>query len=1058
MAVLANFAIAAEVTLDEASAAASAFVTRDAIGSSVLGGREVSGVVRRGRLWVAALSPSGHIVLSGSDFADPIVGFSKNDFVEPDPESPAFAVLAGADASVAALEAQGGTRHARWTRLVGGGVRGFSVMADDPSSDAVFVQPFLDEHFNQWQPYNDFAPVYEPNARKVEAYRGRCPCGCVATAAAQVFHHFRWPARIDDEITCGHMFTNTNDVDKYFSIRFDGHVPIDWNAISNSYSYYFFKPVTNYYPGGHSVWYKTDYDLRGAVAESVRYPIARLILLCDVMANMHFKSGGSSANYDTVADNVSEWYTQGQWIEVCTGADYSQIVYDLQAGIPLQVSLDGHQVVAHGWADDGTSKYIYLNYGWGGSNDGYYNMDNSTIDLAMQEIYVGHYPRAKPQIEPLPKVSDTGLTLNWHFPDFYTNNLSGFTVSVSKTATTTSTFLDNFSSTVGSSSSSDIYVTPFGSENLLYSDYAASGVYSYPQSFTLTSASVLTFKVASYAAISSTLEVQARFDGGSWQTISTPDLDDEFGTANWSVQRVYLGDHGGETAQFRIVRSWGGYYYLDDNGEREDSGYVNLDDFKVTEILDAHSPENLSVANTARSCTFTGLDAGSTCTFTVTPVMSGALVQGEASEPVATSIAGERRTPLSGEQTYSSSTLTFSTADTSGVWSYNGTRRSSNTLIRDKKKNSITANLPGELATGSTLSFTWKSDNYYESGSAYDTFSVVFNCDDGTVYTLWTTNVAKKISQTKSILLTDYAGKKGKIVISYSHTGANYTSDSYGGTLSNAKVTKVMTPSVPAAAWSTETLVARGMPEILSVSDVTEGFYGEWETNTTEFIVTCSSTVNSLVARPSHLSLLGPNDVSCQPMGGGRFKVSVRPHRNRINEANFRSRMILTLIAEDLSGTMCYKDLSLRFAPVEVPVTEVVVTASTSGGTAYSVTIPCSWIESSGLVPPESDADAYEAAVATGADADSDGLPNWAEYVCGTSPTNAAENVTVSIAMENGSPVVTYTPADSQIAPGFKAVIKGATDLATPLSTWEVVTETRTSTCKFFRVEIVPEN
>ena len=78
--------------------------------------------------------------------------------------------------------------------------------------------------------------------------------------------------------------------------------------------------------------------------------------------------------------------------------------------------------------------------------------------------------------------------------------------------------------------------------------------------------------------------------------------------------------------------------------------------------------------------------------------------------------------------------------------------------------------------------------------------------------------------------------------------------------------------------------------------------------------------------------------------------------------------------------------------------------------------------------------------------------------MCGTSPTNSEDKLTVSITMENGRPVVTCSSSDDQIAVGFKTVIKGATDLSTAFSDWEVVTETRTSTCRFFRVEIVPDN
>ena len=600
---LANAAMASEVSGDDVARAAAAFVSEDSIGSVVLRGCSVANVSQRSHLWIVALSPSGHVVMSCSDLADPIVGFSKNDFVEPDPESPAFAVLEGANASVATAETQGtGARHARWTKLLGGMKKSGLLRADNPSSGAVVVEPFLAEHYNQWQPYNDYAPVHEPYedmfADGYEPYRGRCPCGCVATASAQIFHHFKWPARIDNTISYGHVFQDDTGQEKSFPIRFDGHEPINWNAISNEYAYFYWK-------GSNPC-----YDLRGGVDETVRYPIARLILWCDVLARMEFESSRSNSSYDTIASNVLDWYTQGHWVEVGANADYSQVVSDLRAGIPLQVGLYGHQVVAHGWAQDGTSKYIYLNYGWGGGSgsDGYYNLDNSTIDLPIQEIFVGHYPRVKPQLDPLPAVCGTSLSLNWHFPDFYTNNLSGFTVSMYRTATTPSTFLDDFSASDGSSTSSDIYIETSGSDRWLYSDYAAGGVYSYSKSFTLTSASVLTFKVASYAAISATLEVQARYNGGSWQTISIPDLDEGFGSANWNVQRVYLGDHGGETAQFRIVRGWGGFYYIDDYDNREDYGYVLIDDFKVTEVLAPLSPEVMNVGKTARSYTCSGLD------------------------------------------------------------------------------------------------------------------------------------------------------------------------------------------------------------------------------------------------------------------------------------------------------------------------------------------------------------------------------------------------------------------------------------------------------------------
>ena len=654
---LAGALSAATVTEGEARAAASAFVAADPVGSAVLRGRTVSTVYERDGLWIAALSPSGHVILSGSDLGDPIVGFSTNDFAEPDPDSPAYAYLAGISASLAAQESKGGVRHARWNRLLGGGTSAKLMAADIESPSTIVIPPFLQSHYNQCQPYNDYVPVYESSTNDLDSYRGRCPCGCVATATAQGFRHFRWPARMDRVDSFNHSFTDANNVETTFPIRFDGHLPIDWGSLEDDYVYYASYCVTNYYSGGYSWWWEYDYDLRGFVAESVRYPIARLVMFADVLAHMTFEIDGSSANYGTVAGNAADWYTPGTWVSPTD----ARVPADIANGVPVQVRIPGHAVVGHGWATDGGNTYIYLNYGWGGSNDGYYNISGEIV-----EAYVGHYPRAKPQIDPLPKVCGTNLTLSWHFPDFYTNNLSGFTVSISRNATTPSTFLDNFSASTGvSSSENGIYVTTDSAGydgNLLFTKPTAAGTYTFPDSYTLTSASVLTFKLYSFAALGAVYQIEARFNGGDWTPLCTPTLKADWGASGWSTERIYLGSHGGQTAQFRIRNSHSGSYYP------QDESRILLDDFMVTDVLAPVAPETLNVGKTARSVALTGFTGGATYSFTITPDISGALVDGEASEPVSTSIAGTRNTPIPGELTYNLSTLTFSASDRSGTW------------------------------------------------------------------------------------------------------------------------------------------------------------------------------------------------------------------------------------------------------------------------------------------------------------------------------------------------------------------------------------------------------
>ena len=1032
---------AAWVSEQDARKAAEAFVKNDAVGRAILSGCDVAAISQRGNIWVVSLAPSGQVLLGRSDLADPIVGFSKNDFSEPDPDSPAYAYLAGVDASLATLESNGGTRHDRWNRLLAGGT-GLRLKAPDiENPNTVVIQPFLKSHYNQWQPYNDYAPVYEANTNNLDSYRGRCPCGCVATATAQGFRHFRWPARIDRVDSFNHDFTDANNVTMSFPLRFDGHLPMDWAALEDDYVGSTSVCVTNYYPGGYSWWWESSYDLRGAVPETTRHPIARLIMFADVLAHMSFEADGSGANYGTVASNASDWYKPGTWVS----ATDSRVQADIANGVPVQVTIPGHAVVGHGWANDGSNTYIYLNYGWGGGNDGYYNVGGSPIQI--QQVYVGHYPRAKPQIDPLPNVCGTDLTLNWHFPDFYTNNLSGFTVTASRTATETSTFLDNFSASSGTPSS-DLFAV--GEDSLGYDGkllYALSSLgssyFTFPEKYTLTSASVLTFRLCSQYALGNSFEVQARFNNGDWTTILAPDLNDAE-DSGWATERVYLGGHGGETVQLRLFKTFpGGSYY-------PNTKCILVDDFTVTDVLAPIAPEARTVGKTVRSLTLNGLAAGATYSFTVTPSISGALVNGESSAPVSTSIAGARNTPIPGEQTYVSSTLTFSTSDTCGTWSYSGTATSS-TSVEDWWDASITATLQGALSSDSSLSFSWKANNNYSYVNG--DFAVVFIGQNGNSTTLWSVanNSPVTVAQNVSLPLGTLAGQIGKIKISFAFESSN--GYSYGkGEILSPRITNVLVPSVPAVAWNTETLTALGTPQILSVSSASEGFYRECGLGATTFDVTCSESVTGLTARPSHLSLVRDEDVTVMPKGGGRFSVTVSP--SGVTADNARSRMILTLAATDSNGTTAYKDLSLRFAPMDAVVNVVTVNATTSSGSAFSVEVPYAWIETNGLVPSGSAATAYETALSSTADADGDGIPNWAEYVCGTSPTNSASKLTATIRIENGTPIVGYEPS-GQLVTGFKAVVKGTNNLSEDFSHWQVTTGT--TSLHFFRVEIIPE-
>ena len=884
---VANSLFAAFVEGPDVLKAATRFIASDPIGSSVLKERKVGVILKRDRLWIVSLEPSGYIVFSGSDLADPIVSFSQKVFTEPDEQSPAYAYLARVNDGISRLEeaSKNMARHERWVQLLQSSQKLLlSATPDTPSKEAVVVEPFLETHYNQWVPYNDFCPV-RLSETDMNVYRGRSPCGCVATAAAQMFKYFEWPSRIDTSTTFEHGFQGTNLVETIYPIRFNGYVPMQWSGISNSYD----------------TW---SVDARGEVAESIRYPIARLLLWMDSMAHMHF-AAESGANYGEIAKNASDWYTRGHWVNVTN----KQVLADLKEGVPLQTMVQGHAIVAHGWASDGDNSYIYLNFGWGGSSDGYYNIDSSTLDKPLVEngIFVGHYPRAKPIVTPLPKVCDTAVSLQWDFPNFYTNKLERFIVKASKLSYDAVDVIDNFSNSVGESSDTNISIAAndeFGYDGqLLYIHPYSHGTYTFQDEYVLTSASVLTFKLRSHCAYGANFQIQARFDDGEWQMILKPKIL-ENSTSNWTTERVYLGEHGGQKVQFRI-------YNNHEAGSYFSSGRLLVDDWKVTKVLKKEEVLVENVSASSRSMAVQNLAIGGEYSFTVAAILGDAIVDGEESDPVSISIAGEAFVPLAGVESFVETNLEFSASGAGDSWSYSCDEEINDSIIAGEWRCSTTVFLPYGVAKGSILSFDWSANNWYGNESAYDILNVVFEDESGAEETLWyITNRVEVARTTIEISLEDIAGRKGRVTISYSHNGGAWKR---GVLIYSPKVTKVLTPVVPEVKWESTKRIALGYPQILSVTsngrELQEGFYRDIY-GKVQFAVQCSDPVISLEAYPSHLAVLDDSKVSVSNGSNGLFIVSI--DASEINEENIRTRMILSLVATDANGTIDCKDISIR--------------------------------------------------------------------------------------------------------------------------------------------------
>ena len=627
-------------------AEAETFLRSDSVGADFLFDRTVQSVEAKGALYLVRLAPSGYVVLSGNTAAEPVVAFSMNDYVD-ETSSPLATLLALADTNAvaaaviettdiampltsSALMKMGTSsrRAAKWADLLGttraSDDVAWPLMARaDSASLTIRVKPLMTTTWSQWQPYNDYAPINQEAADvSTSPCRHRHACGCTATAYAQILNYWQWPTRFDTIVQTDHSKSGTTSP---FTVRFDGCTAFDWNAMAASY------------PQGAA----SGYDLRGTLDESARYPVARLIMCSSVLARMAYAASVSRATIATAVQN-NPWYEKTNTVfrvDVKDDATFFDLIRsDLQRGVPVAVTVPGHQLVAHGWAEDADgTQYVCLNYGWGGS-DGYFNITEETQTLAsgyVTSAVLGHTPIKTVQVEPLPDVSTSPVTLRWQSPPLVKDSFEGYDVRVRKGGATRSTWTEDFSShATATDSETGIFVGVVSGidneTNLLRVKSRPSGAFNLMDEKVLTVSSVLTYRYRYYWTLGLGVRIQARFNGGAWEDIDTLPLGDGQAESNWETRQIALGDHADETISLRIFAENGGKSSSDSNAKIG----VQLDDFALTDVLsfdDAH----VSYATSARSATIDDLEEGAIYVFTVTPRCDGAV----ASASVQTRIA-----------------------------------------------------------------------------------------------------------------------------------------------------------------------------------------------------------------------------------------------------------------------------------------------------------------------------------------------------------------------------------------------------------------------------------
>ena len=598
--------------IDESAAmqAASSFLGTST-GCSVLPDRTVESIIVRGSLRVVVLSPSGHILVSGSDRATPIIGFSGNDFSEGEEDSPERAAIDAADAAVAAAEAdETKGRHARWNRILSetaSGTQKKSRRLLASSGVGVNIEPFITSRYNQCQPWNDMTPVVSKDTDAY--YRGRSLAGCVSVADAALFRAVRWPVYPARTDTVTHSFRGGT-----FDIRFDGSAPFKWDLMEDTY------PVAG--------------DLRGRLAEDVRYEIGHFLMWLNHSARMTYNAGEStSTKYNAAHGGERDWYTIGRNMVPTAEGVEDIVTTTLAAGIPVFVGVGGHAVVADGWKTEDDEAYVDLVYGWGGAGT-WYSVESGPVKY----FWVEHYPRAKPQLDPIPRVIGESVTLSWHFPDCYTNSLYMFYVTGKRrTSAVPKTWTADFSdASTGSGYPDGVWTTyDFGDGSVALDAMDLTyGFYQFSTPLTIAENSVLSLNIRgggynSGDANKGNVVVEICGDDGNWCELFVPECNWSFWPGAWKPNSCSLAAYAGQTVQLRIYKRHTTY-----------NGRVDIGDFKVTNVIPLEGDTIAKMTAAAdRGITLENLQPGSDYSFTVMPYLYGALVTGETSDAKIASVA-----------------------------------------------------------------------------------------------------------------------------------------------------------------------------------------------------------------------------------------------------------------------------------------------------------------------------------------------------------------------------------------------------------------------------------
>jgi hypothetical protein len=304
-------------------------------------------------VYIVRLSPAGYLVLNTDDAFPLVVGYSADSTVDLS-ENPDNAFRVMLEQYVETMEDA--------PLSVSAGINAVTAEEEDATE---LIGPLLETTWNQCNPYNLYCPDAPEGGS--EQYGYRVPVGCVMTAYAQVMQFHRWPV---------HGVGSKNHVDSFGSCTgtysADFSDAYDWASMEMSYN----------------PW--------NVESDPSKDAIAALMYELGIATGANYETDGTSANSADMGTQLTEYF---YFEETVHYASYEAVMgpmeAEIRAGYPCVVSVPGHAIVADGLMVNAGEMSFHINYGWGGSNNGWWSADN-VAGSALSDGVVNIRPRLIP--------------------------------------------------------------------------------------------------------------------------------------------------------------------------------------------------------------------------------------------------------------------------------------------------------------------------------------------------------------------------------------------------------------------------------------------------------------------------------------------------------------------------------------------------------------------------------------------------------------------------------------------------------------------------------------